>query len=236
MVSLYIYHLPDKLVYNLGEKLDLSGLELKNIKTDSALSKIYTNNANFSGFDSETSGKKEVIVSYGKFTASFNIYVANKVVENQEDLLSTINNADDNDIILVKQGEYTLTSPLEINNKNLVIGGEGSRKTKINGFVILGGYLNDGEISYSNSAENISFIGLGFSTSSKVENNIINFNDKNYNPSLGGINANSIKGLNVISCNFSGFATGIKIDDAENCILTGNNFSQLFVGVIEITN
>lgn len=236
MVSLYIYKMPEKLVYSIGEKLDLSGLELKNIKTDSALSKIYNNSANFSGFDSTTSGKKEVTISYGKFTTSFNVYVANKVVENNEDLSTTINNASDDDIILIKKGEYTLNSPLEINNNKLTIGGEGNNKTKINGYVVLGGYFNNGEINYSNSAKDISLIGLNFNTKSKTTNGVISFEENNYNKNFGGINADKISGLNVIGCSFNGFTTGIKINNAENCLFTGNTFTKLFVGGIEVTN
>lgn len=236
MVSLYIYKMPNKLVYNIGEKLDTTGLELKNIKTDSALSSIYNSNANFSGFDSTTSGKKEVTISYGKFTTSFNVYVANKVVESNKDLLTTINNASDDDIILIKKGEYTLDSPLEINNNKLTIGGEGKDKTKINGYVIIGGYLNEGEITYSNLAKDISLIGLSFMTKSKTTNSVISFEENKYKGIFGGINADKISGLNVIGCSFSGFRTGIKIKDAENCLFTGNCFTKLYVGGIEVTN
>ncbi len=236
MVSLYIYKMPNKLVYNIGEKLDTTGLELKNIKTDSALSSIYNSNANFSGFDSTTSGKKEVTISYGKFTTSFNVYVANKVVESNKDLLTTINNASDDDIILIKKGEYTLDSPLEINNNKLTIGGEGKDKTKINGYVIIGGYLNEGEITYSNLAKDISLIGLSFMTKSKTTNSVINFEENKYKGIFGGINADKISGLNIIGCSFSGFRTGIKIKDADNCLFTGNCFTKLYVGGIEVTN
>lgn len=236
MVSLYIYKMPNKLVYNIGEKLDTTGLELKNIKTDSALSSIYNSNANFSGFDSTTSGKKEVTISYGKFTTSFNVYVANKVVESNKDLLTTINNASDDDIILIKKGEYTIDSPLEINNNKLTIGGEGKDKTKINGYVIIGGYLNEGEITYSNLAKDISLIGLSFMTKSKTTNSVISFEENKYKGIFGGINADKISGLNVIGCSFSGFRTGIKIKDADNCLFTGNCFNKLYVGGIEVTN
>lgn len=236
MVNLYIYKMPDKLVYSIGEELDLTGLELKGIKTDSALTSVYNSSANFKGFDSETSGKKEIIVSYGKFTTSFNIFVANKVVNNNEDLVSTLNNASDNDIILIKKGEYNLSSPLEINNKKLIIAGEGSNKTKLNGFVIVGGYFGDGNITYSNLTEDISFIGINFSTKSKVIDNLITFEDENYNSNLAGINAESIKGLKVIGCKFNGFTTGIKIKDAEDCFITANVFTNLYVGGIEVTN
>ena len=160
MVSLYIYKMPNKLVYEIGEEIDLSGLELKNIKTDSALIKIYNNNASISGFDSETSGKKEVTISYGDFTTSFTVYVANKAVRNSAELSSAILNASDEDIILVKQGEYKIEKPIEINNSKLVLGGEGAKKSRIDGFFVLGGYFEDGEINYTNGATDITTLRL----------------------------------------------------------------------------
>lgn len=235
MVSLYIYKMPNKLVYEIGEELDLTGLQLKNIKTDSALLKIYNDKVKYSGFDSQTSGKKEITVTYGNFTTSFSIFVANKVVNSSEELKNTINTADDGDIILIKKGEYNLDY-LEINNKDLVIGGEGKDNTIINSFIIIGGEYNQTGITYSNLSENITIIGLTLTNSSEIKNNIVEFKNEYYNENLAGMNADSVKGLKVIACKLTGFTTGIKIANADNCYFSGNLLNKLFVGGIEITN
>ena len=86
MVSLYLYTMPSKLVYAKGEELSLKGMVLKNIKTDSALMKVWNNSANFDGFDSTKTGKQTIRVSYGKFTTSFTVYVENKVVSENDNL------------------------------------------------------------------------------------------------------------------------------------------------------
>ena len=236
MVSLYIYKMPNKLVYEIGEELDLTGLELKNIKTDSALLKIYNNKANFSGFDSQTSGKKEVSISYGEFTTSFTVYVASKIVSTNEELKTAIENANDNDIILIKEGNYKLNSPLEIQNSNIVIGGEGKDKTIIDSFVILGGYLDARSINYSGTIENISFISVGFETKNSTENNIIKFENENLNQDFACINAKDISSLNVLSCGFKGYSLAIKAQNLKNAFISSNTMNSLLIGGIETTN
>lgn len=234
MVSLYIYKMPSKLVYAIGEELDTNGLELRNIKTDSALMRISNNNASFSGFDSATSGKKEITVSYGKFTTSFTVYVANKVANSKEDFVNLLKNVEDNDIILLRSGDYEFTNPIEIDCSNIIIGGEGKDKTKLNTYIILGGYLNEEEINYVNGIENVSLIGLGFKMNSKTINSVVSFNNENYNYNLGAVNFDEINNLKVISCGFDGFSYGIIGNTTSNAIITANNFKNLFVGGIKV--
>ncbi|MGN1207946.1 MAG: bacterial Ig-like domain-containing protein, partial [Christensenellales bacterium] len=235
MVSLYIYKMPDKLMYEMGEELDVSGLELKNIKTDSALLDISNNKANFSGFDSTSSGKKEVKISYGKFTTSFSVYVANKVVSNNQELKEAFEQANDNDIILIKKGEYKLQNAIEISNSNLIVGGEGKNKTIIDSFVIVGGHQENDEIVYGSDLENVSFISLGFKTKNSVQNNIIKFENEKLNADIAGINGKNLAKFNVISCSFEGFGVGIKAENMNDVFIMGNSFSNLLVGGIQTT-
>ena len=234
MVSLYIYKMPNKLVYEIGEDLDITGLELKNIKTDSALLDIYNNKANFSDFDSLTSGKKEVKISYGQFTTSFVVYVANIVVKDNQELKNAITNANDNDIILIKKGEYNVPEGLEISNSNLVIGGEGKDKTKIDSFFIVGGEFS-GEIVYNEDLENLSFLSIGLTTKNSVQNNIIKFENEKLNENIGAINAKNLKNANIISCSFEGFSKGVLCETLDDVYISSNNFKNLLIGGIETT-
>lgn len=234
MVSLYIYKMPNKLVYEIGEELDLNGLELKNIKTDSALLKINNNNANFSEFDNSTSGRKEITVSYGKFTTSFSVYVANKVANSSEEFTNLLENVDDNDIILLKGGEYNFSNPIEIVNSNITIGGEGKNKTKINSFAVIGGYFDEENINFINGTNNVTFIGLSFNIESKINNNIIEFNNANYSNKLGAINVDEISGLNIIDCSFEGFSYGVLANSVENALVTASDFKNLYIGGIKV--
>ena len=234
MVSLYIYKMPNKLVYEIGEELDISGMQLKNIKTDSALLKISNKNANFAGFDSTTSGKKEVTVSYGKFTTSFSVYVANKVANSSEELTNLLENVEDNDIILVKGGEYTFSNPIELNSSNIVIGGEGKDKTKINSFIVIGGYLNNDNINFVNGCTNISLIGISLNMKSEIKNNIIEFENENYKKDFGAINIDEISGINIIDCSFEGFSYGVLANSIENALVISSTFKELYIGAIKV--
>ena len=236
MVSLYIYKMPNKLVYEIGEELEISGLELKNIKTDSALIKIHNNNASFTGFDSSTSGIKEITVSYGNFTSSFNVFVANKVVNNNNELISALNNLEDGDILLIKEGDYVLENPIEINNSNVIIGGEGKGKTIIDSFVIIGGYLENNNINFINNSENVSFIGLTFNINKDIEDQVIIYENEKYNKTFGAINIDKLKTFKVISCSFNGFVYAILANELINATITANNFENLIISGITVNN
>lgn len=236
MVDLYIYKMPNRIVYEIGEKLDTTGIELKGIKTDSALNRIYKNKANFSGFDSSTTGKKEIIVSYGNFTSSFYVYVANKVANNEDELNEILTQLEDNDIVLIKEGNYNLPSGIKIDASNVVIGGQGKDKTKLNSFCIIGGTLEDGQISFSGDVTNVSIIGLKLETTSRVVDRKISFDNPNYNLNLAGINAKGIDGLNIVMCEITGFSYGILVETLNNAMITGNNLEKILVGAIYVTN
>lgn len=236
MVDLYIYKMPNRIVYEIGEKLDTTGIELKGIKTDSALNKIYKNKANFSGFDSSTTGKKEIIVSYGNFTSSFYVYVANKVANNEDELNEILTSLEDNDIVLIKEGNYNLPTGIKIDASNVVIGGQGKDKTKLNSFCIIGGTLENGQISFLGDVTNVSIIGLKLETTSRVVDRKISFDNPNYNLNLAGINAKSIDGLNIVACEITGFSYGILVETLNNAMITGNNLEKILVGAIYVTN
>lgn len=236
MVDLYIYKMPNRIVYEIGEKLDTTGIELKGIKTDSALNRIYKNKANFSGFDSSTTGKKEIIVSYGNFTSSFYVYVANKVANNEDELNEILTQLEDNDIVLIKEGNYNLPSGIKIDASNVVIGGQGKDKTKLNSFCIIGGTLENGQISFSGDVTNVSIIGLKLETTSRVVDRKISFDNPNYNLNLAGINAKSIDGLNIVMCEITGFSYGILVETLNNAMITENNLEKILVGAIYVTN
>ena len=73
--GIYIYKSPDKVEYKEGEKLDLSGIEVRGVYTDGSEKTI--TGFNISGFES-TEKSHIVTVSYMKKTASFRIAVTDK--------------------------------------------------------------------------------------------------------------------------------------------------------------
>lgn len=233
MVSLYIYQMPNKLVYEIGDKLSTDGMKLKNIKTDSALLKVWLKDATFEGFDSSTSGKKTVTISYGNFSSSYSVFVANKVVTSQDDLNNVVETASDGDIILLKEGKYNLTKPLEINSSIVLAGEKG--KAIIDGNIIIGGNYTSSSYNYVNTINNVSIIGINFTSKSLVENEVLKFEKEFITINSACINAKDLKGLSVINCNFSSLCYGIKASTATNCKVINNNFNNLKVGGIEIS-
>lgn len=73
--GIYIYKSPDKVEYKEGEKLDLSGIEVRGVYTDGSEKTI--TGFNISGFES-TEKSHIVTVSYMEKTASFRIAVTDK--------------------------------------------------------------------------------------------------------------------------------------------------------------
>jgi len=74
--ELQIAHLPNKIGYTVGEKLDLTGLQVRAVFTD-GLSGLITN-YKVSGFDNKTPGRQTITVSIGTRTASFDVVVGKK--------------------------------------------------------------------------------------------------------------------------------------------------------------
>lgn len=74
--SIEVNNLPDKVVYEIGEEIDLTGLEVIAHYSDGSSSIItgYT----ISSINTSTSGVKEVIITYQNKTTSFNITVNEK--------------------------------------------------------------------------------------------------------------------------------------------------------------
>ena len=68
---------PEKTVYEIGEELDLTGLQVTAIYSDGT-TKDVTSDAEISGFDSETAGEKIITVSYGELDTSFTVTVEEK--------------------------------------------------------------------------------------------------------------------------------------------------------------
>lgn len=233
MVSLYIYQMPNKLVYEMGEKLSTDGLKLKNIKTDSALLKVWLKDATFEGFDSETSGKKIITITYGDFSTSYKIFVANKVVTVNDNLNDIVETASDGDIILLKEGKYNLDKPLEINSSIVLAGEKG--KVEIDGNIVVGGSFSGGNFNYVNNIKNVSLIGLTFKTNNSVKDNVLKFEKDYITSSNACINGNELNGLSVLNCNFSNYSYGVKCETATNCNFINNTFENLKIGGIEIT-
>ncbi len=76
--SISISSLPTKTTYYVGEKLDLTGLELLLTYNDGTTD-IITENFDFSGYSSETVGEKNITITYENQTAFFTVTILENV-------------------------------------------------------------------------------------------------------------------------------------------------------------
>lgn len=79
-----IKKLPDKLVYDYGDKLNLSGGILSVFYEDGVKSDIQLEEDMVSGYEGEKSGKQTIYISYANGTTSFEVEVKEVDVENLE--------------------------------------------------------------------------------------------------------------------------------------------------------
>lgn len=68
---------PDKMEYQIGDKLDLTGMKVVAVYSDGNAEDV-TDEAEVAGFDSETAGEKNVTVSYKGLEKTFTVTVAGK--------------------------------------------------------------------------------------------------------------------------------------------------------------
>ena len=66
---------PTKVVYEVGESFDPSGIEVSAVYDVGDPVVVDLEDVTFSGFDSATAGKKTITVSYGNFSTTFNVTV-----------------------------------------------------------------------------------------------------------------------------------------------------------------
>lgn len=66
---------PDKTVYYIGESINTAGLTVKAEFSDGELRTVNIDEVSILGFDSSTAGKKEITVSYGGKSASFEVEI-----------------------------------------------------------------------------------------------------------------------------------------------------------------
>lgn len=84
--ELVVETLPSKVTYVVGEILDLTGLKLKLIYSDGSYEYVdegYT----VSGFNSTTAGTKVITVTYGTYTASFEVVVTEPEIETDANII-----------------------------------------------------------------------------------------------------------------------------------------------------
>lgn len=240
-VNYYISVFPQRLVYEVGEDVDLSGLKVEAINSDGTNTMVNLKDADISPVDTSTSGVKKVKISKGKLSTVYNVYVADIVITDSDNLKQKFEEAKDGDIIYLKQGNYTPKNNSDTSyqdvvvNKSLTIVGDGKEKTKFGGNFIVGAQP-DGQNFTPIELSNIKFINIDFEIKYQLQNDFVKYSgpygntDKN-----GALRIFNTSQILVYNCSFSGYAYGILGDNTTGLTVKNSVFKNLMLCGIKTT-
>lgn len=72
---------PERLVYSVGDNLNLKGMHVVSLYENGYSEKIPNMDLTVTGFDSTTAGKKTITVTYGTWSDTFDVVVGNEITE-----------------------------------------------------------------------------------------------------------------------------------------------------------
>ncbi len=226
--------LPNKVVYQVGETPNFDGLKIETINNDGTYGKFHYNENQISKVDTSTPGTKKVVIEKDNMSLSFNIYVANLIANDSDNLKQIIESSNEGDIIYLRAGNYLPQNNEDIKfkdiviNKSLTIVGDGTDKTIFGGNFIVGANYNDGIFTKISNFKDVSFFNVGFKLDYKIENGFINYNgpygktDKN-----GAIRCFDTKNLNISNCTFNGYGIGVFGDVVDGMSITNCTFKNI---------
>ena len=241
-VSHQITSYPTKVVYQIGETPNFEGLRIETINNDGTHTKFHFTKNDVSQVDTSTAGVKKVKVAKGDMSVSFNIYVANVVVNDSDNLKDIFEDLNDGDIVYLREGTYKPSSANDdsfqdiVINKSVTIVGDGINKTKFFGNFILGAELKNGVLTKLESFMDVSFFNIGFELDYEIENGFVNYNGpyKKSNTN-GAIRFFDIENLQVSNCSFKGYGYGIFGENVTGLKITKSTFKNIFKNAIKIT-
>lgn len=241
-VSHRITSYPNKLVYQVGDKPDFSGLRIETINNDGTHTWLRFSNENIDEVDTSTPGTKKVVVTKDNATISFNIYVANVVVNDSDNIREIFANLKDGDIVYLREGNYIPQNSADTRYKDIVVTksvtivGDGAGKTKFGGNFVIGAEY-DGGVFTKVSTSNVKILDMGFEIESEVKKGVVKYTgpygstDKN-----GALRVFDVDNLLVSSCSFSGYGFGILANSLSGCVIQNCHFKNIINTGIKVTD
>jgi hypothetical protein len=237
-VNYYLSSFPSKLVYEVGEKVDFSGLKVESINSDGTNNMIALKEEYFSDVDTSTAGVKKVKITNGKLSTAFNIYVANIVVTDSDNLKEKLAAAKDGDIVYLKAGNYVPKNSGDTSykdivvDKSLIIVGDGKDKTKFSGNFVIGATGSSENFEAIENFADVKIMNIGFSLESKIVDGFVNYSGPyGKTDTNGALRIFDTQNLLVYGCSFSGFAYGILGDDVSGLTVKNSIFKNIFMDI-----
>ena len=241
-VNYYVSNFPNRLVYEVNEKVDLSGLKVETINSDGTNTMVSLKNAEISDVDTSTSGVKKVKITKGKLSTVFNIYVADIVITDSDNVKEKFSSAQDGDIVYIKKGNYIPKNNSDTSYQNVVVDksltivGDGKDKTIFAGNFIVGANQIDNDFVAIQNFANVKIINIGFEIEYQQQDDFLQYSgpygktDKN-----GALRIFNTKNMLVYNCSFKGYAYGILGDDIKGLTVKKNMFRDLMICGIKTT-
>ena len=234
IVGYHVKSLPNKVAYQIGEEIDYSGLVIEAINNDETYSKFHLDRANISPVDTSTAGIKKVVVEKDNLSISFNIYVANVVVNDSDDIKQAFQTANNGDIIYLRAGNYKPKSSNDnslkdiVINKSLTIVGDGVSKTIFGGNFIVGANYDGTVFTKISNFKDVSFYGIGFELEYTTQNGYIDYNGPYGKTDFNGaIRCFDTQNMSVQNCSFKGYGFGILADNSYGLTVSSCVFKDI---------
>ena len=242
-IGYHVKAMPSKIVYQVNETPSFDGLKIEAINNDGTFSRFRFDGRHISNVDTSTPGVKKVVVEKDNMSLSFNIYVANTVVNDSDNLKQILSSANNGDIIYLRSGSYAAQTSTDerfkdiVINKSLTIIGDGSNSTIFSGNFIVGANYNGGVYTKISGFENVTFNGIGFKLNYTVKNNFIEYSDLyGKTDRNGAIRCFDTKNLNITNCSFRGYGYGIYGDSPDGLTVNNCTFKSIQKNAIYISN
>ena len=243
IVGYHITSLPNKIVYQVGETPNFDGLKIERLNSDGTHYNMRFSKQDIGEVDTSTAGVKKVKVSKGSLSVAFNIYVANVVVNDSDNIKQIFESLNDGDIVYLRQGNYLPKSETDktykdvVINKSVSIIGDGKDKTKFGGNFIVGANFDGSVFSKIDNFKNVNIINIGFELKYKLKDGFVNYDGPYGNTDTNGaIRTFDTQNLFVSGCSFSGYGYGVFAENAVGMTIQNSCFKNIFKNAIKVSN
>src|SRR5574344_70768 len=238
-VSYYVTNFPNRLVYQIGEQVDFSGLSIETTNSDGTHTMVRLNSTDYPQIDTSVSGEKKVKITKGKLSTSFNIYVADVVVNDSDDIKSIFSTLNAGDIIYMRAGNYMPKSNEDLHYKNIeivngtTIIGDGADKTNFYGNFIIGAKSNGTDFEKIANFENIKIMNIGFKLNYTIKDELVQYSGPyGKTDTNGAIRCFDTKKIFISGCKFSGYGYGINAESTDGLTVQNCSFRWIFKSAI----
>lgn len=241
--SLLITAKPSKIIYELNEKFDSSGISVESYNVDGTTTKINVDQKDISQVDTSTAGEKIVEIKKDNLSTTFSIYVASVIVNNVSGLKSALKTSTDGDIIYIKKGEYRPADSMDeslynmVVDKQLTIVGDGANESIIHGNFLVGASQIASDYVAIDSFENFKLINVGLKLDSSVKNRYLTFEGPYGSYDLfGAIKTFNSNKIFISGCSFNGFSYALNADNISGFTITNCTFRNIKINAIKVAN